>query len=97
MMPIYTSNYPKFSYSEASAKSLENPDEVGGPELNSVLRASETSAPPLRGICFLVFSCEFCKTYKITFFCRTAPDDCFGAGSTVLVNETVNYDTKTKA
>ena len=67
MMPIYTSNYPKFSYSEASAKSLENPDEVGGPELNSVLRASETSAPPLRGICFLVFSCEFCKTYKITF------------------------------
>ena len=68
MMPIYTSNYPKFSYSEASAKSLENPDEVGGPELNSVLRASETSAPPLRGICFLVFSCEFCKTYKITFF-----------------------------
>ena len=67
MMPIYTFGYPKFSYSEASAKGLENTDEVGGPELNSVLRAPETSAPPLHGICFLLFSCEFCKTYKVTF------------------------------
>ena len=29
---VVTMNYPKFSYSETEAKSLENPDEVGGPQ-----------------------------------------------------------------
>ena len=44
---VVTMNYPKFSYSEAEAKSLENPDEVGGPKLKSVLRTPKTSALPL--------------------------------------------------
>ena len=62
IMPIYTSNYPKFSYSEASAKSLENPDEVGGPELNSVLRASET---PLHHCAESVFWCFLVNFAKL--------------------------------
>ena len=56
------------------------------------------------GISFLVFSCEFCEICKNTFFAwehRTNASDYISTnsseGSTVLVNETVNYDTKTKA
>ena len=48
---------------------------------------------------FLVFCCEFCEICKNTFFCRTAPDDYLVSIVTkeVLVNKTVDYDTKTKA
>ena len=55
-------------------------------------------------ISFLVFSCEFCETCNITSLAEqhwtTASEynsiSC-SEGSTVLVNETVTYDTKTKA
>ena len=56
------------------------------------------------GISFLVFSCEFCETCNISFFAEQHWTTAFeyrsinsSEGSTVLVNETVNYDTKTKA
>ena len=64
MMQVYTSNYPKFSYSEVWAKSLENPDEVEGYELRSVLRTPETSAPPLvmfRDLLFIIYSTRMCS------------------------------------
>ena len=47
------------------------------------------------GISFLVFSCEFCETCNLQN--STGRLLLNIAGSTVLVNETVNYDTKTKA
>ena len=51
-------------------------------------------------ISLLVFPCEFSETFKITFFAEqhriTASEYSSSEGSTVLVSETVNYDTKTK-
>ena len=47
---------------------------------------------------FLVFSCQFCETCKITFFAeqhRTTASEY--SREHCIVNETVNYDTKTKA
>ena len=53
------------------------------------------------GISFLVFSCEFCGISRNTFFAEQHLTTAFdyssirsSEGSTVLVNETVNYDTK---
>ena len=67
--------------------------------------SSQNSQENIRArISFLVFSCEFCETCNITFLaeqrwktaCEYYSISC-SEGSTVLVNETVNYDTKTKA
>ena len=53
------------------------------------------------GISFLVFSCEFCGICKNTFFAKqyrtTASDYSSINRKGVFANETVNYDTQTKA
>ena len=49
---------------------------------------------------FLVFSCEYCEIFKNSLFAeehRTTASDYREYWQGVLANETVNYDTKTKA
>ena len=66
--------------------------------------SAEFTRKHLRQNLFFGVSSEFCETCNITFFAEqhwTTASECSSINSseenTVLVKETVNYDTKTKA